>query len=88
MEQFTVEVPGIYNGVGDQVVFLTGKTPDLAIVKGNASGRYFAVLAYGDRKNLLVNTTDPYQGTVIVPQKTMIVEVIAIGNWSIEVTAK
>jgi len=81
-----LEVPGTIEGVGDDMIILLGGTPDLAKVKGNAGGRFFAVTGWGDRSDLLVNTTDPYDGTVIVSPDTVILEVEAIGEWSIEIT--
>jgi len=35
-----------------------------------------------------VNTTDPYEGTVIVSDDTVVLEIQAGNNWSIEITAK
>jgi hypothetical protein len=81
-------VPGIVEGKGDEVIFLTGATPDLAKIKGNAEGRFFAVASYGKSSDLLVNTTDPYNGTVIVSGDTVVLEIQANGNWSIEIKDK
>ena len=81
-------VPGSIEGNGDDVIFVEGATPDLAKIKGNAESRFFAVKSYGKSSNLLVNTTDPYEGTVIVSGDTVILEIQAAGNWSIEITAK
>lgn len=83
-----LEVPGTITGIGDDVVILRGGKPDTAKIKGNAGGRFFAVQGYGARRSLLVNTTDPYDGTVILSNDTAIIEVRAIGEWSIEVTVK
>lgn len=83
-----LEIPGTFSGSGDYVFALIGGDPDLANINGNAAGRYFAVLSYGDNIDLLVNTTDPYQGTVILDAKTVIIEVQAIGDWTIEVTTR
>lgn len=81
-------VPGAIEGNGDDVVMLTGSTPDLATVKGNAAGRHFAVMGYGQYSDLLVNTTDPYEGTVRLEADTVVLEVLATGSWSIVVKAK
>jgi hypothetical protein len=74
--------PGAIEGTGDDVFIVDGE-PDTALIRGNADARHFAVTAYGERSNLLVNTTDPYDGRVIVAHDTIVVEVNAEGGWSI-----
>lgn len=77
-----VTVPGTISGSGDDVFIIDG-TPDIAHIVGNAEGRYFGVVAYGDRYQLLVNETDPYDGRVIVASSAIIIEVMATGGWEI-----
>ena len=77
-----VSVPGTIEGTGDDVLIIDGE-PDIAQITGNADGNYFGVWSYGDRGNLLVNTTDPYDGRVIVAGDTMLIEITAVGGWSI-----
>jgi outer membrane lipoprotein SlyB len=62
---------------------LTGDAPSRATITGNAAGRYFGVRGYGSFSELLVNTTDPYEGTVRVDGSTMIIVVQAEGEWTI-----
>lgn len=81
-------VPGIIEGQGDEVILLKGAKPDLAKIKGNSESRHFAVHAYGNFSDLLVNTTDPYDGTVIVNEDVVVLEITATGIWSIELTAR
>jgi hypothetical protein len=81
-------VPGIIEGKGDDVIILKGATPDLAKIKGNGESRFFAVKSYGKHSDLLVNTTDPYEGTAIVSGDTVVLEIQAEGSWSIEIIAK
>jgi hypothetical protein len=84
-----LRVPGSIEGRGDDVVFLTGNTPDLATIVGNDSSRHFAVREYGSgRPGLLVNTTDPYQGTVPLNTDTLILVISAVGDWAIDVTSR
>jgi len=83
-----LSVPGTIEGKGDDVVALGGGKPDLAKIRGNAIGRYFGVTGYGKYTDLLVNTTDPYEGTVILKADTVVIEVRAEGPWSIAVTSK
>ncbi len=77
-----ITLPGTVTGTGDDVFIMDGD-PDLAHVVGNADGRYFGVHAYGDRSDLLVNTTDPFDGRVIVRRDAALMTVTAIGAWTI-----
>lgn len=88
IQRHILSIPGTYNGNGDDIVVLVDGTPDLATIKGNAGGNYFGVIGYGDRREFLVNTTSPYEGTVIISNNTYALEIVAEGDWSIEVTAK
>lgn len=84
----SISVPGTITGKGDEVILLSGSKPDLAKIKGNSSGRYFGVTGYGNYSDLLINTTDPYEGTVILASDTIVLEIKASGEWSIEITNK
>lgn len=80
-------VPGMISGEGDEVLILDG-VADLATIRGNEAERHFAVMTHGDRfPDAIVNTTDPYEGTVIVGSETTVLEVLAVGGWTIEVVA-
>ena len=81
-------VPGRIEGVGDDVVILTDGTPDIATITGNAAASHFAVIGYGTTADLLVNTTEPYEGTVILDPDTAVLEITGVGPWSIEVTVR
>ena len=84
----SLTVPGTISGSEDDVIALLGGTPDLATVKGNSGSRFFAVVGYGSSADLLVNTTDPYEGTVMLSSDTIILEIQSVGEWSIEVTSR
>lgn len=77
-----VSVPGTIEGTGDDVIIIDGE-PDIAQISGNADGRYFGVIGYSNRSNLLVNTTDPYDGRVILARDIILIEVTAVGAWTI-----
>jgi hypothetical protein len=62
--------------------------PDLATITGNAGSHHFAVHSYGDTIDLLVNTTDPYEGEVIIPPGTVLLAVTSEEAWKIEITAR
>lgn len=74
------------SGSGDAVFLVSGgKTAD---IKGNANASHFAVKSfsgYGDYLDLLVNTTDPYEGKVMLKDAPRLIVVTADGDWSITV---
>ena len=80
----TVQAGETVTGAGDTMFRLEG-SPATAAVEGNADGKHFAVKGYiGDRSDLMVNTTDPYSGTVMVKPDTELISVDAEGDWSIQ----
>ncbi len=70
-------------GTGDAVFAISGgRTAD---IEGNADGRHFAVISYdgyGEYDDLLVNTTEPYSGTVRLGNDATIITVNAASSWS------
>jgi hypothetical protein len=78
-----ISVPGEFKGSGDDVLFIDG-APNTATISGNQAERNFAVIGYGKTSDLLVNALDPYQGTVIVNPETLVLEVRAVGGWTIK----
>lgn len=72
-----------YTGTGDMIflVYDYGKTADIS---GNADAHQFAVKCYGETSwDLLVNTTDPYNGTVMMRENPFFMVVTAESPWSI-----
>ena len=82
------EVPGIIEGVGDEVVALIGEEPDLLKVDASGARSNFVIWGYGNWRDLLVNEIAPYSGTVVVSRDTFILVIEAEGPWTIEVTAR
>lgn len=83
-----VEVPGTVSGTGDSVLILLAEAAT-ATVTGNTAGSHFAVIGYGGLfPDLLVNTTDPYEGEVLVDRNSRVFVVTAVGDWTIELTAR
>jgi hypothetical protein len=84
--------PVTYSGNGTNVIDIQ-KPGDvvLAYIRGNAGSRYFGVESYddtGEQVDLLVNTTDPYEGVVLMDIRdgdhSTRLQVTAEGEWSIE----
>ena len=71
-----------FNGVGDTVLLIRS-CGDSARINGNAGGNHFAVWTYGADNDLLVNTTDVYNGTVVMPCNPVLLVVTAVGEWSV-----
>lgn len=69
-------------GEGD-AVFLTDGLCKIAEISGNSSARHFAVKTYGSQSDLLVNTTEPYSGKVMIKNQPAIFVVNCESDWSI-----
>jgi hypothetical protein len=82
-----VAVPGTFSGTGDDVVLLGG-TPDLLRIEAPNASSNFAIWAYGDRRDLLVNEIAPYSGVVVAGTNTVVLAIKAEGEWTIEVTSR
>lgn len=77
-----IESPGSINGTGDEVLLVKGDSSS-ATIKGNPNARHFAVKGYNPNRNLMVNTTDAYEGTVRVARNTFLLEITAEDDWEI-----
>lgn len=88
----TLEVPGTYEGEDSDVIFLTGKSPDIGHFKSGPYRDNVFVGSYGtgSGRAFLVNEPTPYEGTFIFPDDTFVVIVSAeeSGPWTLEVQAK
>lgn len=77
---------GSISGKGDDVFVLPSPHGKIAEIDGNYESRYFGVTMYTEsQRKLLVNTTDPYQGTVLVGGESAIIVVTAEGEWTFTV---
>lgn len=71
-----------YSGIDDAVLLIPLGSRS-AVINGNSLSRHFAVKTYGSGFDLLVNTVDPYSGTVRVDPGATVMTVNAEGGWSI-----
>ena len=82
--------PQTFQGIGDDVIFISPGENYQAIIKGNSRSTNFFVMAFQDDigpytgTDLLVNTIDPYEGTIDIPNETTALQIEAVGPWSIE----
>lgn len=86
-----LNLSGSIEGNGDDVIILSGPNPDLARISGNTESHHFSVTSYdsyGNYSDLLVNTTDPYDGTVILEKNVRILVINSDGFWRIEITSR
>ena len=87
----TFSIPGKIDGTGTDVVIITGGIPDMAKITGNKQSRYFGVKGFninGEYIDLLVNTTDPYEGKVILNGEISVLVIASEGTWTIDVTIR
>jgi len=84
----TLDVPGTAEGTGDDVLILVGSSPDLLKIDASNATSNFIIMGYGDRRDLLVNEIAPYSGTVMLNEETVILEIVATGPWTVEVTSR
>jgi len=86
----TLDVPGIIEGKGDDIILLTGGKPDTISLSHQGQGN-FIVMAHkvGDLfPDLVVNEIGKYEGKNLIPTSTDIIEIQADGPWSMEITGK
>jgi len=81
-------IAGTFEGQGDDVVLLSGGTPDLLVIDARRADSNFVIWGYGGRRSLLVNEIAPYDGTVIAGKDTLVLVIEAEGPWQIEVTVR
>lgn len=84
-------VPGIIQGIGDDVVILDRITGVTDLFKADASQatRNFIVHGLaGSKYYLLFNEIAPYTGTKVSEGDTVVIQVKATGSWLIEVTTR
>lgn len=81
--------PRVYTGSGDGVITID-KPGDGSIcsatISGNKASSLFAVKGVDGEKDLLVNTPDPYSGSVPLSAGPALVQVSVTGTWSINVS--
>jgi hypothetical protein len=71
------------NGRGDSVVRLSPPSSGLTTTKIQHTGSSnFAVYAYGDTTELLVNEIGKYRGESLLPNGTLLIAITADGRWS------
>lgn len=84
----SLSIPGKMSGTGDDVITLRGSTPDVATISHTGDSN-FAITSYGaSGRDLLVNEIGSYNGTVIVNGDTIILEIVADGSWSIDISSR
>ena len=72
-----------YSGYGDAVLLIKSHGTT-AHITGNSSEHHFAVWTYGVNNDLLVNTTESYDGTVMISGSPVLLVVKAVGEWTIQ----
>ncbi len=78
-----IEVPGVIAGSGDDAILMVGGTPDSIMIKGNPDSQFFKITAYGNAETQLVNTSEPFEGTITLPPDTVLLEINSQSIWEI-----
>lgn len=74
----------LFSGIGDEVMIVRGGDVRQAEITGNPDSRHFAIQGYSPTgTQLVVNTTDPYAGTVRLDKGTLVLVITAVGEWTI-----
>ncbi len=82
-----LDIPGSYQGEGDDIIFLSGN-PDLITVVVTQEN-YVGIFTYSDDgRDLLLNEIAPYNGQLILPNNTYLLEIHCSGKWSIDITSR
>lgn len=81
-------VPGLIEGVGDDMIALEGGIPDIMTIDASQAESNFVIYTYGNGLDLLVNDIAPYTGQQMMDRDTFIIEVIAEGPWSLDITSR
>lgn len=87
----TFQIPGKIEGVGNDVIVMIGGTPDIAKITGNDKSSHFAIIGYslnGNYIDLLVNTTDPFEGKVIIDREISVLAIDSESTWTIDVVTQ
>jgi hypothetical protein len=83
-----VDIPGKFDGKGDDVVYLSGDNPDVMKVDASDASGNFVIWGYGNSRNLLVNELAPYTGDSLMTSDTKVLAINAEGSWSIEIITR
>lgn len=79
------DAPGTIEGSGDDVFIVDG-SPETVKIEGNEEASHFSVHAYEmplGRGDLLVNTTDPYDGRSRISSEVELMAITAVGDWEV-----
>jgi hypothetical protein len=75
--------PGTTSGKGAAVLRVTGATGLTTVNVTHGGSHNFAVWAYGEDNDLLINEIGRYSGEVLLPAGTVLLDIEADGAWTI-----
>jgi len=80
-----VNVPSVFTGKNNDVVFFQGGKPSSLKIDIDESGYYFSVSGYGDNGFIpIADGKPPYHGTVKIAQDVKMLIIEALGSWQIK----
>jgi hypothetical protein len=85
----SVQIPGMFSGSGDDVVFIHGGIPDKIRVDAPAIGDSLSIWALTDTgMHGLCAVSTPYRDAGVIDESTTILTVSTGGSWTIEILTK
>ena len=84
----SLSVPGKVSGTGADVILLHGSTPDVAQMSHSGDSNFVVIAHCASGRDLLVNEIGSYSGSVIVRGDAMILEIMADGDWSVDISSR
>ena len=91
-EERILDVPGKYQGNDDDVLFIEEGRYQI-VFEGNSASTNFYITTHGEfgesylmNQDLIVNVTEPYKGTIDIPEWVRILVINAVGPWTVEIT--
>jgi hypothetical protein len=90
-----VNIPGVAEGSGDDVILLYGSgVPDIITIDASQAKSNFVVWGWGNSRDLLVNEIAPYSGTVLIQNNlpidngALVLVIEATGNWTMDIKTR
>lgn len=82
-------IPDEVKGIGDDVIYLDGGSPDTVNADASLGSGNFVLHSYSDSGvDLVFNEIAPYIGTALLDRSTFLIVVHATGSWSLQITTK
>lgn len=79
---------GTCTGTGDDVIALVNVEPDTAKITHEGEANFIVRAIGSNGMDLVVNEIGNYSGTVMLDRDVFLIEIMADGNWTMDITAR